>query len=110
MYLDPVVFAPPMGFDNTVYFDVCYSGPHNKAEKALEPLRKAGKILKDEIAAVDYVEIQKSGDDDDPRGRSQYLKGGFTINVTSGLIDAIVDNLEGSSTISSSHISFKDMS
>ena len=94
IYLDPVVFAPPMGFDNTVYFDVCYSGPHNKAEKALEPLRKAGKILKDEIAAVDYVEIQKSGDDDDPRGRSQYLKGGFTINVTSGLIDAIVDNLE----------------
>ncbi len=94
MYLDPVVFAPPMGFDNTVYFDVCYSGPHNKAEKAFEPLRKAGKILKDEIKAEDYIEIQKSGDDDDPRGRSQYLKGGFTINVTSGLIDAIVDNLE----------------
>jgi FAD/FMN-containing dehydrogenase len=94
MYQDPVVFAPPMGYGNTVYFDVCYSGPHEMADKAFEPLRKAGKIIHDDIDIIDYAVLQKSGDDNDPRGRSQYLKGGFTINITDGLIDAIVDNLE----------------
>ncbi|MDE0876656.1 MAG: FAD-binding protein, partial [Porticoccaceae bacterium] len=94
MYQDPVVFAPPMGYGNTVYFDVCYSGPLEMADKAFEPLRKAGKIIQDDIDIIDYAVLQKSGDDNDPRGRSQYLKGGFTINITDGLIDAIVDNLE----------------
>ena len=94
MYQDPVVFAPPGGFGNTVYFDVCYSGPHKDAEKAFAPLRKAGRVVHDEIDIIDYRVLQKSGDDNDPRGRSQYLKGGYTINITDGLIDAIVDNLE----------------
>ena len=94
MYQDPVVFAPPGGFGNTVYFDVCYSGPHKDADKAFAPLRKAGKVVHDEIDMIDYRVLQKSGDDNDPRGRSQYLKGGYTINITDGLIDAIVDNLE----------------
>ena len=94
MYQDPVVFAPPMGFGNTVYFDVCYSGPHKDADKAFAPLRKAGKVIHDDVDIVDYRVLQKSGDDNDPRGRSQYLKGGYTINITDGLIDALVDNLE----------------
>ena len=94
MYQDPVVFAPPMGYGNTVYFDVCYSGPHKDADKAFAPLRKAGKVIHDEIDIIDYSDLQKSGDDDDPRGASQYLKGGYTINISDGLIDAIVENLE----------------
>tara|TARA_Y100001001_G_scaffold160919_1_gene184416 strand:- start:905 stop:1453 length:549 start_codon:yes stop_codon:yes gene_type:complete len=64
------------------------------ADKAFEPLRKAGKVIHDDIDIIDYAVLQKSGDDNDPRGRSQYLKGGFTINITDGLIDAIVENLE----------------
>ena len=94
MYQDPVVFAPPMGYGNTVYFDVCYSGPHKDADKAFAPLRKAGKVIHDEIDIIDYRDLQKSGDDDDPRGASQYLKGGYTINISDGLIDALVENLE----------------
>ena len=94
MYQDPDVFAPPMGYGNTVYFDVCYSGPHKDADKAFAPLRKAGKVIHDEIDIIDYRDLQKSGDDDDPRGASQYLKGGYTINISDGLIDALVENLE----------------
>ena len=94
LYYDPVIFAPPMGFGKVVYFDVTYSGPLDQADNALRPLYNAGKVLKDELEVIDYVELQKSGDDDDPRGRSQYLKGGFTVDITSGLIDALVDNLE----------------
>ncbi len=86
MYQDPVVFAPPGGFGNTVYFDVCYAGPHKDADKAFAPLRKAGKVIHDEIDIIDYRDLQKSGDDDDPRGASQYLKGGYTIDISDGLI------------------------
>ena len=58
MYQDPVVFAPPGGFGNTVYFDVCYSGPHKDADKAFAPLRKAGKVIHDEIDIIDYRDDQ----------------------------------------------------
>jgi len=92
LYYDPVVFAPPGGFGSTVYIDVCYSGPKKDADAILRPLYQAG-TAKDEIRPIDYVELQKSGDDDDPRGRSQYLKGGFTVNVSDELIDTLVDNL-----------------
>jgi hypothetical protein len=94
MYQDPVIFAPPGGYGNTVYFDVCYSGPHKNADQAFAPLRKAGKVIHDDVDIIDYRVLQKSGDDNDPRGRSQYLKGGYTVNITDGLIDALVDNLE----------------
>ncbi|MDP6441712.1 MAG: FAD-binding protein [Candidatus Poseidoniia archaeon] len=98
LYYDPVIFAPPMGFDKMVYFDVCYSGPLDQAEKVLKPLYSAGKVLKDNLETIDYMTLQKSGDDDDPRGASQYLKGGFITDVTSGLIDTLVDNLEAHPT------------
>jgi len=67
-------------------------GQKKDADAILRPLYQAG-TAKDEIRPIDYVELQKSGDDDDPRGRSQYLKGGFTVNVSDELIDTLVDNL-----------------
>ncbi len=94
MYADPVIFAPPGGADSMVYFDVCYSGPHNRAERVLEPPRRAGKVLADDIKAVDYVALQRSSDDTDPRGFGQYLKGGLTTEIPAALVDALVDNLE----------------
>ncbi len=92
LYYDPVVFAPPGGYGSTVYIYVCYSGPKKDAEEILRPLYQAG-TAKDYIKSIDYVELQKSGDDDDPRGRSQYLKGGFTVNVSDELINTLVDNM-----------------
>jgi len=95
MYADPVIFVPPGGAPPMVYFDVCYSGPHSEAERVLQPLRRAAKVLHDDIKAIDYVAIQRSSDDTDPRGFGQYLKGGLTTEISSELVDALVDNLTG---------------
>ncbi len=94
MYADVVIFAPPMGVEKMVYFDVCYSGPHREAECALKPLRQAAKPLRDEIEAIDYVAMQSNHDDNDPRGTGQYLKSGFTREISPELVNALVDFLE----------------
>ena len=52
------------------------------------------KPSRDEIKLVDYVALQSSSDDTDPRGTGQYLKSGFTTEISSGLIDALIEHLE----------------
>jgi len=94
MYADPVIFAPPGGAGNMVYFEVCYAGPHRNAERVLEPLRRAGTPIFDGLKAIDYVVLQRSSDDTDPRGTGQYLKSGFTTEISSELVDNLVDHLE----------------
>jgi FAD/FMN-containing dehydrogenase len=93
MYADPVIFAPPGGAGSMVYFEVCYAGPHRDAERVLGPLRRAGKPIFDGLKAIDYVALQRSSDDTDPRGTGQYLKSGFTTEISSDLVDNLVDNL-----------------
>jgi len=94
MYADLVIFAPPLGFERAVYLDVCYSGPLRDADRVLAPLRKVATPVRDEIQAVDYVALQKSSDDSDPRGTGQHLKSGFVRQIDAALVDALVDNLE----------------
>lgn len=74
---------------------VCYSGPENEAERTLEPIRKLGTPIADEIQAMDYVALQKSGDIDDPRARAVYVKSGFIEDMPGALLSAIVDGVEG---------------
>ena len=74
---------------------ICYSGPENEAEAALAPIRKVGNPMFDGFEAMDYVALQKSGDSDDPRARATYLKSGFINDMPGGLIDAIIEGMEG---------------
>ncbi len=76
-------------------FNVCYSGSENEAERVLAPVRRLGQPLVDGIQAIDYVALQRSGDNDDPRARATYLKSGFVPELTPGLVSAIVEGLEG---------------
>jgi len=94
LYVDLVIFAPPFGLKSALYIDVCYSGPPQKAARVLEPLRRFVKPLKDEIRQIDYVELQKSSDDSDPRGTGQHLKSGFVKTISKALVDTLVENLE----------------
>lgn len=73
---------------------VCYSGSANGAEQALRPVRQLGTPIADQIAAADYVAVQRSGDIDDPRARSGYLKSGFIEDMPAGLISAIIEGIE----------------
>ena len=94
LYVDLVIFAPPFGLPDALYLNVCYSGPLDKAETVLAPLRRVVKPTKDELKLVDYVELQKSSDDNDPRGTGQHLKSGLIKGISTALIDTLVDNLE----------------
>ena len=93
LYLDFFAMAPAKG-DGLVAIHACYSGPPNKAEQVLAPLRKAGTVKGDSIATVDYVALQRAGDQTDVRLEGQYFKSGFTGGVSDKLIDAIVSGLK----------------
>ena len=75
--------------------EVCYSGPHAEAERALAPLRKLGKPDSDTIKANAYVEVQRWNDTGDSRSIGSYLKGGFIPRIPDKLVSAMVDGFEG---------------
>ena len=72
---------------------LCYSGPHDKADALLAPIRKAGKLMVDDVRVLDYDLIQKMGDNLDPRNAS-YLKSGFTGVITPQLVDDMLHVFE----------------
>jgi FAD/FMN-containing dehydrogenase len=75
-------------------FGICYSGPKNRAAKILDTIRSAGKPVADTVGPVDYVALQKAGDDTDPRAVGSYTKSGFSTRLSSGFIDAILAGFE----------------
>ena len=60
----------------------------------LAPLRALGTPVVDDVKAWDYVELQRSGDNTEPRNDAEYLKAGFINDMPDSLIDALVDGLE----------------
>jgi len=68
--------------------DVCYSGPLQKAEAVLEPLRRFRKPLQDKLAPATYVALQSSGDSASAPGHGYYERSGFLRGIEPGLIDA----------------------
>lgn len=95
LYLDYIMVVPSGGDEGVAGFSVCFSGPEREAERALAPLRRLGTPVADEIRSMDYVELQRSGDIDDPRGQASYLKSGFIGELPADLVSAIVDGFEG---------------
>ncbi|MGH8175407.1 MAG: FAD-binding oxidoreductase [Steroidobacter sp.] len=94
LYLDPVMAAPPGGAPGVVMLEVCYSGPKEKAESALAPIRKLGASAGDTIKAIDYVQLQRSGDSSDSRAMASYLKGGFVAQMPREFVSALIDGFE----------------
>jgi FAD/FMN-containing dehydrogenase len=86
---------PPGEGQGVVVFEVCYSGPASEADRVLAPIRKLGTPLADEIKAVDYPVLQRSGDWDDPRAQGMYLKSGFIPELQPALVSAIVEHFKG---------------
>lgn len=90
-----VIAHPPGDEPPAAMLYFCYSGPATEAERLLAPARKLGNPLADQIQAMDYVALQRSGDISDPRARASYVKSGFLAEMPAGLIDAIANGLEG---------------
>jgi FAD/FMN-containing dehydrogenase len=86
---------PPGGTPGVFAFTVCYSGPENDAERVLAPLRKLGTPMVDDVKAMDYVALQRSGDVSDARAQGIYLKSGFIPDMPEALISAIIERFQG---------------
>lgn len=92
LYLDFVVASEIGKEEGAVVLHACYSGPENQAEKVLAPIYKAGTPVHDGIKAVDYVAIQSSWDNTDPRNTGSYLKSGFINEFPDKLASSILQN------------------
>jgi hypothetical protein len=93
LYLDAVMSARA-GQPGVVLLTGCWSGPVEQAERALAPLRKLGTPIKDTFRTIDYVALQRSTDQTDPRAEGRYLHSGFIDDMPSGLIDALVTGFQ----------------
>jgi FAD/FMN-containing dehydrogenase len=89
LYLDLVITSRLGSDEGVVLLHTCWSGEESTAAAALAPLYQAGTPLKDSIVAQDYVALQRSLDNTDPRNTNEYLKSGFVNDIPAGLIDAI---------------------
>jgi len=98
LYFDPALVLPPRGAPGFISLEVCYSGPAEKAEAALAPLRKLGKPESDTLKTMAYIDAQRSGDTSDSRAIASYLKGGFISKFPGGLVSSIVDSIQGDPT------------
>jgi FAD/FMN-containing dehydrogenase len=86
--------AGAIGKEAGVMIGVVWSGDPNRAEELIAPVRKAGTPKVDKVQTIDYVALQRSGDYDDPRAFSGYMKSGFTGKLSPKLVDDLVDNFE----------------
>jgi FAD/FMN-containing dehydrogenase len=93
LYLEGGITSIP-GMGRVALLSVCYSGPMNRANQVMDPIRKAGNPIFDDVKTVDYVALQKSGDTSDPRARGGYIKSGFAAEITPEMIDDILYGYE----------------
>lgn len=94
LYLDAVMSARMGGKPGVFVFSLCYSGPAGKADAVLAPLRRLGTPLNDTIKAIDYVALQRSGDQTDPRTEGNHLRSGFIDGFSSDLVRELVTGFE----------------
>ena len=95
LYLDPIMVLPPGGAPGVAQLDVCYSGAAKDADRVLAQIRKIGTPLSDTLNAMDYVELQRSGDWVDARMLGTYIKGGFISAMPGDLISALNEGIKG---------------
>jgi len=92
--LDLILAGPAGGQPGALIIHAVYSGDHSDAEKFIAPIAKFGTPMANTIGPQDYVTVQKSGDNSDPRHGGDYLKTGFVTDIDDSQINAIVDGFE----------------
>jgi len=71
---------------------VCYIGSLGEGERILQPLRRFGPPLSDQIGPIAYTELQATGDMFFPIGLDYYWKTHFMKEISREAIDAIVSH------------------
>lgn len=73
---------------------LCYAGPPEQGERAIEPLRDLGPVA-DQVAPMPYVAVQSMLDPGFPAGMHVYWRSEYLAALSDGAIDAIADQYEG---------------
>ncbi len=94
LYLDAVMSARKGGQPGVFVLAGCWSGEPEQAERQLAPLRKLGTPISDTFKTIDYVALQRSTDQTDPRAEGRYLRSGFIDEMPAGLMDSLVAGFE----------------
>ena len=94
LYCDLMLASQIEGASAVAGVHVCYSGPEARAEAVLAPFYALGTPIVDSVSKRDYVEIQRSWDNTDPRNDAEYLKSGFIDEFPDALIDKLLDGFE----------------
>ena len=84
-----LVTVPDVG--RVASFEAVWSGDPNKADSALEPLRKVAKPIADTVGAVPYATFQKRLDNSNRHGVRMYMKSGLVNDFSEGLVREVLE-------------------
>lgn len=73
----------------------CYSGPLERGEEVLRPLRRMGRPVGDMSGPRPFLDVQKFFDADYPNGMLYYWKSVYLHDLSDEVIDAIVSGAAG---------------
>lgn len=80
----------------------CWNGPHEEAEKVLEPLRDAAEVKAELVEVMPFPALNSLFDDAVPKGMQHYWKADFISELTDEAIAAHVEHGANTPHISSS--------
>jgi len=81
----------PPGGDTVVALFCCYSGPVDKGEALVRPLRRLAGPVQDALGPMPYVAQQRIFDGGFPAGSFYYTKADFLGDLTAGAIDVFAE-------------------
>jgi FAD/FMN-containing dehydrogenase len=93
LHVDAALTSIP-GLGPVVAFDVCYSGPLERAAVVLKPMKQFLKPVVDTLQPTPYVRLQSQMDAGNPPGQGHYERSGFLTQVSAGLIETVVASME----------------
>jgi FAD/FMN-containing dehydrogenase len=94
LYADAALAQVP-DIGRVLAFNICYSGPPDRADAVLKPLRQFGKPLVDALGPATYVTLQSAADGQWSHGKGYYERSGFLKRIEPALIDVAVGRMEG---------------
>jgi FAD/FMN-containing dehydrogenase len=84
-------FVNPPGGETVVALVCCYSGPADKGEEVVRPLRSFGPPAQDQLGPMPYVALQRLFDEGFATGSYYYVKGTFLADLTDAAIDVFAE-------------------
>lgn len=91
----PAPFLPEEVHGKTVFaFGVCYSGPVEEGEQAVQPLRNVGDPIADLVEPMPYTAVQQMFDADYQAGARNYWKTQLVEPLSDEAIDIVVERAD----------------